>query len=185
MPEGCTAYTISGISGSTVTLNDALTSIPAYTPVLIQRSSNVTVPVTATFSTVGTAPDTGYEAQTGLASSTGSDFTFYGNCSNTAVSPDDFKDYYNEGQTYLLFDGKFILADKNGGLGAHKCLLVLNGTNNAPVLSIGETTNLVSIDNGQLTIDNDVWYTLDGRKLNGKPTKKGLYIHNGRKVVIK
>ena len=185
LPENCTAYTIGSISGSTVTLSDALTSIPAYTPVLIQRSSNVTVPVTATFSAVGTAPDTGYEAQTNLASTTGSDFTFYGNCSNTFVSPDDFKGYYNEGQTYLLFDGKFILADENGGLGAHKCLLVLNGTNNAPVLSIGETTNLVSIDNGQLTIDNDVWYTLDGRKLNGKPTKKGLYIHNGRKVVIK
>ena len=29
------------------------------------------------------------------------------------------------------------------------------------------------------------WYTLDGRKLQGKPTKKGLYIHNGKKVVIK
>jgi hypothetical protein len=31
------------------------------------------------------------------------------------------------------------------------------------------------------------WYTLDGRKVaNGqKPTAKGLYIHNGRKIVIK
>ena len=29
------------------------------------------------------------------------------------------------------------------------------------------------------------YYTLDGRKLNGKPTQKGLYIVNGRKVVIK
>jgi hypothetical protein len=29
------------------------------------------------------------------------------------------------------------------------------------------------------------WYTLDGRKLDGTPTKRGLYIHNGRKVVIK
>jgi hypothetical protein len=28
------------------------------------------------------------------------------------------------------------------------------------------------------------WYSLDGRKLNGKPTVKGLYINNGRKVVI-
>lgn len=28
-------------------------------------------------------------------------------------------------------------------------------------------------------------YTLDGRKLNGKPTEKGIYIINGRKVVIK
>ena len=31
----------------------------------------------------------------------------------------------------------------------------------------------------------DAWYTLDGRKLNGKPTMKGLYIHNGKKVIIK
>lgn len=28
-------------------------------------------------------------------------------------------------------------------------------------------------------------YTLDGRRLDGKPTRKGLYIVNGRKVVIK
>ena len=31
----------------------------------------------------------------------------------------------------------------------------------------------------------DAWYTLDGRKLQGKPTAKGAYINNGRKVVIK
>ena len=28
------------------------------------------------------------------------------------------------------------------------------------------------------------WYTIDGRRLTGKPGQKGLYIHNGRKVVI-
>ena len=28
------------------------------------------------------------------------------------------------------------------------------------------------------------WYTPDGRKLGSKPTAKGLYIHNGKKVVI-
>ena len=33
--------------------------------------------------------------------------------------------------------------------------------------------------------DADAWYTLDGRKLDSKPTRKGLYIHGGRKVVIK
>ena len=31
----------------------------------------------------------------------------------------------------------------------------------------------------------DAWYTLDGRKLTGKPTLKGIYIFNGKKVVIK
>ena len=28
------------------------------------------------------------------------------------------------------------------------------------------------------------WYTLDGVKLSGKPTKKGLYIHGGKKVLV-
>ena len=32
---------------------------------------------------------------------------------------------------------------------------------------------------------DDAWYTLDGRKLDSKPTQKGLYLHGGRKVVIK
>ncbi len=46
-----------------------------------------------------------------------------------------------------------------------------------------ESTGIHSIDNGQLTIGN--YYTLDGRKLDGVPAKKGLYIVNGRKVVMK
>ena len=29
------------------------------------------------------------------------------------------------------------------------------------------------------------WHTLDGISLNKKPTQKGVYIHNGKKVVIK
>ena len=29
------------------------------------------------------------------------------------------------------------------------------------------------------------WYTLSGTRLNGKPSAKGLYIHNGRKIVVK
>ena len=33
-------------------------------------------------------------------------------------------------------------------------------------------------------LENAKWYTIDGRQLPGKPTKKGLYIVNGRKVVM-
>ena len=29
------------------------------------------------------------------------------------------------------------------------------------------------------------WYDLQGRRMNGYPTKKGIYIHNGKKTVIK
>jgi hypothetical protein len=58
------------------------------------------------------------------------------------------------------------------------------------VLNFGdgdETTGIISIDNGQLIIDNsmDAWYSLDGRRLTGKPTAKGLYIVNGKKIIIK
>ena len=30
-----------------------------------------------------------------------------------------------------------------------------------------------------------LWYTIDGQLLNGIPTAKGIYIHNGQKVVVK
>ncbi len=37
-------------------------------------------------------------------------------------------------------------------------------------------------DKGQMI--NDEWFTLDGRRLDSKPKVKGIYINNGRKVLI-
>lgn len=34
-------------------------------------------------------------------------------------------------------------------------------------------------------LDNNSWYTLDGRKLSGKPVQRGIYVNSGKKVVIK
>ena len=34
-------------------------------------------------------------------------------------------------------------------------------------------------------VSADSWYSLDGRKLQGKPSRAGVYIYNGVKVVIK
>ena len=51
-----------------------------------------------------------------------------------------------------------------------------------------EAAKSASTGISELTIPDSVkgdFYTLDGRKLDGKPTKKGVYIVNGRKVVIK
>ena len=48
-----------------------------------------------------------------------------------------------------------------------------------------ETTSLREISNEKLVISNDDYYTLDGRKLQGKPTAKGIYVHGGRKTVVK
>lgn len=46
-------------------------------------------------------------------------------------------------------------------------------------------TGIKAMDNGQWTMDNysDEWYTIEGQKLSGKPTKKGVYIYNGKRVV--
>ena len=56
---------------------------------------------------------------------------------------------------------------------------------NAFVLNFGDETT--SIDHLPLTIDHeaDAWYDMSGRKFNGKPSSAGIYINNGRKVVIK
>ena len=46
----------------------------------------------------------------------------------------------------------------------------------------GETTGIANID---MNVTTGGWYTVDGKKLNKKPTPKGVYIKDGVKVVIK
>ena len=48
-----------------------------------------------------------------------------------------------------------------------------------------ETTGITHIQNSDATTKNDAWYSLDGRQLTGKPTQKGVYIHKGRKEVVR
>lgn len=46
-----------------------------------------------------------------------------------------------------------------------------------------ETTSIKQVNNA--AANASVWYTLDGRRLSEKPATAGLYINNGKKVVIK
>jgi len=48
--------------------------------------------------------------------------------------------------------------------------------------SDGATTGILATDLTDYTEKVDAWYSLDGRKLSGKPTKKGIYIYKGKKV---
>ena len=48
----------------------------------------------------------------------------------------------------------------------------------------GGDTGIEEIVNGKLPIDNS-WYSLDGRKLSDKPSRAGVYINKGKRVVIK
>ena len=59
---------------------------------------------------------------------------------------------------------------------------------NALVLNFGDETNgIVSVlsDWKDWSDGSDTWYSIDGRRLSGKPTLKGIYINKGKKVVIK
>ena len=49
-----------------------------------------------------------------------------------------------------------------------------------------DETRIEEIVNGKSSNGkSDEWYDLSGRKLEGKPTQKGIYINNGRKTLIK
>ena len=51
----------------------------------------------------------------------------------------------------------------------------------------GDPTGIVDVSSqlsdGRSQME-DVWYDLSGRKLTGQPTQKGIYINNGKAVVI-
>jgi len=49
----------------------------------------------------------------------------------------------------------------------------------------GNVTSIGAINTRTSEFTTDGWYTLDGHRLLGKPSKKGLYINNGKKVIIK
>ena len=49
----------------------------------------------------------------------------------------------------------------------------------------GETTDIGTIDTRTGEFTPDGWYDMNGRKLSGKPSTKGIYINNGKKVAIK
>ena len=49
----------------------------------------------------------------------------------------------------------------------------------------GEVTAIGTLNTQTGEIVTDGWYTLNGTRLNGKPSKRGIYINNGRKIVIK
>lgn len=57
-----------------------------------------------------------------------------------------------------------------------------------PLTSIGggdgDTTGIMEVIQPAVN-GTEAWYSLDGRRLNAKPTKKGVYIQNGKKVVVK
>ncbi len=178
-------------SGSTLTLNFAdKSAITAGTPYIIKwegdGSNNLQNPVFANVTIDKTMHDVPCNLGDGNA------VTFKGTYKKLA---------YTEDTPSILFLGDestLYYPKANASIGAQRAYFELTGITAGKPASIGgirayvlnygnETTGIRSIENGKLKIENeaDAWYGLDGRKLDVKPTRKGLYIHNGNKVVIK
>ena len=76
-------------------------------------------------------------------------------------------------------------------MAAHKAFVHVASSPEAPARSltmvfddatgISDATRL----NNKEEIKNNNWFTLDGRRLQAKPTAPGIYVNNGNKVVIK
>lgn len=49
---------------------------------------------------------------------------------------------------------------------------------------VGEDDGATGINRIATEVDNDVWYNLNGQRID-TPTRKGLYIKNGKKVIVK
>ena len=173
--EGVGLYTISSIDAdhSTATVTPISGIIPAGTPMLVyngtdqEQTAKLVVTLDNAQDAVAWAPQ------------------FKGTATDKTFDADDMAaaDYY------ALSGGKAFAPVKGAGtLGANQCWLQFDkqeipSARQFTLVFDSEATGVGSIENGKLTIDN--WYDLNGRKLNGMPTKKGIYMNNGRKVVVK
>ena len=99
----------------------------------------------------------------------------------------DNKVYYpwGEGMTSFKVNAFRAYFKLNNGIVCGEPIQEGSGINSF-VLNFGNGgTNM--IENSIMKIGNEAgtWYTIDGRKLNNKPTAKGIYIYNGKKIVIR
>ena len=57
---------------------------------------------------------------------------------------------------------------------------------NRAIINHGDgTTSVITPKDGRPITVDEFWYDLLGRRLDGQPTEKGLYIHKGKKIIVK
>ena len=171
----------SGLSGTTLTLNfdAAPATIPAGTPFIIKwdEADNITDPVFT-----GVTID-----------NTNRDVAFTGGSFKGTYT---FNSWTEETPSILLVGtGSTLYWPKPSGgdnpsLGACRAYFQLTPGASVREFNLnfgegsGETGIICPAEIAEIAEMAGAWYSLDGRKLNAKPTTKGLYIHGGRKVVI-
>ena len=165
--EAAELYTIESVNGDQAVLSDRSDAMPSNTPMLVYNKSNETkvillIPCAEPDMAITVAPE------------------FQGTLTGTTIAAS------TEGQTNYAFNGKAFVFVKNAiEVGPNKAWLSINNSN-ARAISIVFDDETTKIANTNLTnITNGNWYDLNGRKLDKMPTKKGVYLFNGRKVVVK
>ena len=175
------ALSSGSLSGETLTLNftpatgeGAVTSITAGTPYIIKWANGDDI-VNPVFNGV-TIDKTKHDV-----SFTGGKF----------VGTYESQSFTNA-NTSILFvgDGNSLFYPKAGAsIGAQRAYFELNDGQLARAFNLNfgdsETTGILSTTNLTNYTNSNAWYDLSGRKLNEKPVKKGVYVQNGKKVVIK
>jgi uncharacterized repeat protein (TIGR02543 family) len=170
-PEGFNAYYVTGIteaSGSnpaTVNTSSAMDYIPVGVPVLLER-------------TTGTGTTFELEEETTNTTISGTKYDQFIGVPSTGVMPAGVP-------TYILMNNAFVGCETGTDIGAHRAFLTTPAVVGARLLlNIGDdaTALIPTEDVGGKT--EDVWYDLMGNRIN-KPTRKGLYIRNGEKVIVK
>ena len=108
------------------------------------------------------------------------------------------------GAGYTVSPGDFVKAMAGASIAPFRAFLKFTPVSGAPrrgaaeealpsrmtvrlVNADGDVTAIGTIDTktGEIRFDSEAWYTLDGRRLNGKPSVKGMYINNGKKIIVK
>ena len=87
-----------------------------------------------------------------------------------------------------LKDGSNADADNQVTMPRLKSYFKLSNANGARILidePDGTTTVINAVTAETMNVQAEGWYTLNGVKLQGIPSEKGIYINNGKKVVIK
>jgi hypothetical protein len=154
LPDGLMAYIVTAVNTTSATLK-AINYVPKNVPVLLENNSTMT---------------------TDNSSADGN--LLLGTTTSAPVSG-------ISGMVYALHDNK-LMQVTTGDIPAGRAYLVVTSSE-APQLSMiidgGGSTAIDSLER-EAENDVDVWFTLDGRKLQLQPTKKGLYIKNGKKIVV-
>lgn len=180
IPEGWTVkeLTSTSFADGTLTLNFAnAASIEAGKPYLVKVAANTDL---------STAPFTGAIVSKDAQPFTSTDVDFIPTLGATTIPDGDTKSVLFLAANNTLLNPSALPANIKG----FRAYFQLKGetASLARAFSMnfgdGETTGIIAIGTDRAASTDNATYTLDGRRIS-KATQKGVYIQNGKKVIIK